>query len=49
VDKLMDGSVDTLTDNSSSCPQAATQADHKLTHDQSIRLLQQDLYLIFAG
>jgi hypothetical protein len=45
----MDGSVDTLMDNSSSCPQAAPQADHKLTHDGSITLQKQDLYPISRG
>ena len=34
VDKLMDGSVDNLMDNSSSCPQVAAQAVHELTHDE---------------
>ena len=49
VDKLVDGPVDTLMDNSASCPQAATQAAHKLTHDGFITTLQQDLYLISRG
>ena len=33
VDKLMDGTVDKLMDNSASCPQLATQAAHELIHD----------------
>jgi len=47
VDKLMDGPVDNLMDNSTSCPQVATQAAHKLTHDRFIGLQQQDLYILF--
>ena len=35
VDKLMDGTVDNLMDNSASCPQVATQAAHELIHDGS--------------
>ena len=34
VDKLMDGSVGNLMDNSLSCPQVAAQAIHELTHDE---------------
>ncbi len=37
VDKPMDGSVDNLMDNSSSCPQVATQAAHELIHDGFIK------------
>ena len=36
VDKLMDGTVDKLMDNSASCPQLATQAAHELIHDGSL-------------
>ena len=37
MDKLMDGPVDNLMDNSSSYPQVAAQAAHKLTHDGFIK------------
>jgi hypothetical protein len=37
VDKLMDGPVDNLMDNSSSYPQVAAQAAHKLTHDGFVK------------
>jgi hypothetical protein len=47
VAKLMDGTVDNLMDNSSSCPQVATQAAHELSHDGLIQLQQQDLYILF--
>ncbi len=46
VDKLMDGSVDNLMDNSSSCPQLAAQAAHKLIHDVSFNYNNNNLYLI---
>jgi len=47
VAKLMDGTVDNLMDNSSSCPQVATQAAHELSHDGFIQLQQQDFYILF--
>ena len=48
VDKLMDGPVDNLMDNSSSYPQVAAQAAHKLIHDEFIKLQQQDIYIFFS-
>ena len=46
VDKLMDGTVDKLMDNSASCPQLATQAAHELIHDGSLNDNNNFLYLI---
>ena len=45
VDKLMDGSVDNLKDNSSSCPQVDTQAVNELTHDGFIEQQQQEIFI----
>ena len=47
VDKLMDGTVDNLMDNSSSCPQVDTQAAHELIHDGFIEQQQQDIFISY--
>ena len=48
VDKLMDGSVDNLKDNSSSCPQVDTQAAHELIHDGFVEQQQQDIFISYS-
>jgi hypothetical protein len=49
VAKLMDGTVDNLMDNSSSCcPHVATQAAHELSHDGFIQLQQQIFISYFS-
>jgi hypothetical protein len=49
VAKLMDGTVDNLMDNSSSCLQVATQGAHDFSHDGLVQLQQQNLYILFLN
>jgi hypothetical protein len=47
VDKLMDGTVDNLMDNSSSCPQVDPQTAHELIHDGFVGQQQQDIFISY--
>jgi hypothetical protein len=49
VDKLMDGAVDNLMDNSASCPQVAAQAAHELFHDELFNYNNNFYILLFYG